>query len=701
MSTPPPQSILIYEHVTGGGLAGEPLPESWAVEGAAMRRALAAEFAAGRPTPRVLVALDPRLPADPGPWETVRVDSAERLEALARQADCTLLIAPETNGALEDLTRRLERCPTRLLNSSATAVAVAGDKAAMATRWGRLDVPTPRTLVLEAVDRPPADWAYPAVIKPVDGAGSVDTFRIDRPDDFDRLPKGEGARLLQELIPGTPMSATFLVRPWSEPYLLAVGEQRMEIVGGRLAYVGGVLPSRLGCDDDALARAVRSLPGLEGLVGVDFIYDQERDKTTILEINPRPTTSIVGILGLTKPGRLAEAWLLDETAEDWEWGREVASLSLEIAAARPIVFTASGTRLHPHGEPIPPSPSPATSGWLALDVGGANLKAAHSSGEARSSPFAVWRDPDGLAAALVEMAADFPGPGRLLVTMTAELCDCFESKRDGVRHIVDSIAEAFLDVPVLYWGTDGAFHDPASIASDPLVAAASNWLALATVAAGLVGEGPAVLIDVGSTTTDVIPIDRGRVAARGRTDTERLQNGELIYAGVSRTPICALATELPFRGKPTGLAAELFATTRDVYVVLGDLPPDAGDSSTADGRPASRARSIDRLARIVCADRESCSDGDAVDLARAADRALFERLATSARRACAGTIGTPTVAVVSGSGEFLARRVAEALVGPAGSVRSLAESWGPAASDAACARALIELAAREDEHARG
>ncbi|OJW06376.1 MAG: H4MPT-linked C1 transfer pathway protein [Planctomycetales bacterium 71-10] len=339
--------------------------------------------------------------------------------------------------------------------------------------------------------------------------------------------------------------------------------------------------------------------------------------------------------------------------------------------------------------------------WLAVDIGGANLKAAHSGGAVKASPFAVWRDPIGLAAALKGLAAGLPPFESIAVTMTAELCDCFETKRDGVRRVVDAVIEAF-DVPdLLFWGTDGAFHDHKATLRDPLVAAASNWLGLATVAAGLVGDGPAVLIDVGSTTTDVIPMAASGVAARGRTDTERLRNGELIYAGVSRTPVCALAAELPFQGSPTGLAAELFATTRDVYLVLGDLPGDPGDSSTADGRAATRDRAVDRMARMACADRESCSADDVLDLARAADRALFDRLLASARRACAATIGTPTTAVVSGSGEFLARRIAEALVGPSGTVRSLAELWGPAASDAACARALLELAAKWEAERAG
>ena len=117
------------------------------------------------------------------------------------------------------------------------------------------------------------------------------------------------------------------------------------------------------------------------------------------------------------------------------------------------------------------------------------------------------------------------------------------------------------------------------------------------------------------------PAARRPVAARGRTDTERLQTGELVYAGVRRTPVCALATELPFRGVPTGLAAELFASTLDVYLTLGEIAPDPKDLSTADGRPATVDAARDRLARMVGADRDGFSADDALAFARAADEA--------------------------------------------------------------------------------
>ena len=156
--------------------------------------------------------------------------------------------------------------------------------------------------------------------------------------------------------------------------------------------------------------------------------------------------------------------------------------------------------------------------WLGIDIGGANLKAAHSDGQAQSLPFAVWKEPELLSEAIAELASGFPPFDRVAATMTAELCDCYATKREGVFSIVDAVSRAFTTQFAIYWGTDGRFHDAQAIRRQPLLAAASNWLALATVAARLVDGEPALLIDVGSTTADLIPIAGGKVLARdGRT----------------------------------------------------------------------------------------------------------------------------------------------------------------------------------------
>ena len=334
---------------------------------------------------------------------------------------------------------------------------------------------------------------------------------------------------------------------------------------------------------------------------------------------------------------------------------------------------------------------------LALDVGGANLKAAHSRGLACSLPFSLWRDPEGLGARLRVLMKDLPEFDSVLLTTTAELCDCFATKSQGVLSVLDAVRSAMDGQPIAIWGIDGRFHDVLEIREQPRVAAAANWLALATVAARKIGMEHGILVDIGSTTTDLIPLKNGRVTARGRTDTERLQTSELIYAGVRRTPLCALATSLPFRSQATGLAAELFATTFDVFLTLGQISEKPDDRDTADGHPATRPAARDRLARMIGADREEFSEKDALEFAEACRDALLDRLLQAVLAIIANGSAQPAIAVVSGSGEFLARKLVERTFGNEVRVLSLSELWSPAASEAACARALLELIEWEPE----
>ncbi|MGP0069342.1 MAG: hydantoinase/oxoprolinase family protein [Isosphaeraceae bacterium] len=330
--------------------------------------------------------------------------------------------------------------------------------------------------------------------------------------------------------------------------------------------------------------------------------------------------------------------------------------------------------------------------WIGLDIGGANIKAAHGSGKAQTVPFEVWKRPEELAQAIAAIAATLPPSDCAAVTMTAELCDCFPTKGVGVNAILDAVIDALSVQSILVWGLDGQFHELAEARRNPALVAAANWLALATLAARLLPEEPTLLIDIGTTTTDLIPMHRGTVVARGRSDTERLQAGELVYAGIRRTPVCALATELPFRGVPTGLAAELFASTLDVYLMLGDIDSNPLDLSTADGRPSTPDAARDRLARMIGADRDGFSAEDALAFARSADACLIDRLLSAAERACHATIGRPTAVVVAGSGDFLAVRLAHRLVGADRPIISLKQAWGEIASSAGCAFALVQLA---------
>jgi predicted ATP-grasp superfamily ATP-dependent carboligase len=305
--------VLVHEWVTGGGLAGMPLPASWEREGSAMRRAIARDFAAVRSHDiKVIMTLDERLPAEGGPWQLERIARGEherKLQACSTAADFTVLVAPETSGVLADLSRDLEQAGARVLGSSARAVDLTGDKIRLAAHLRSRGIDTPETQVVVPSEGLPEFARYPAVLKPVDGAGSVNTFFLDGPlalhGDAGRMPHA----LLQAFVPGEPMSASFLVSPEGQAWPIGVGRQRMEIRGGRFEYRGGVIPARCGDAVDQVGRALGMIEGLGGFVGIDFIWDESRGHATILEINPRPTTSLVGLCRLLPAGYLARTWL--------------------------------------------------------------------------------------------------------------------------------------------------------------------------------------------------------------------------------------------------------------------------------------------------------------------------------------------------------------------------------------------------------
>lgn len=330
--------------------------------------------------------------------------------------------------------------------------------------------------------------------------------------------------------------------------------------------------------------------------------------------------------------------------------------------------------------------------WLGIDIGGANLKAADGRGWARSVPFPLWRNPHGLAGALAALLEMAPASERLSVTMTGELCDCFSSKAEGVRHILASVAEVAVRREVRVYLVDGRLVSIAEAGELTHLAAASNWHALASFARRFVTARAGLLIDVGSTTTDVIPLIGGQVAARGRNDTERLLFSELLYRGVGRTPLCAVVDSLPWRGTACPIAAELFATTADAYLIRGNLREDPKADWTADGRPLTKEHSRQRLARQLCADATEFSPAD------------FERMAETIRdtqcdemAACIGVVlaqmpEPPATCILSGSGEFLGDAVAKRMLRGC-TIVSLSEEIGFQASRCAPSHAISVLAA--------
>jgi hypothetical protein len=260
-----------------------------------------------------------------------------------------------------------------------------------------------------------------------------------------------------------------------------------------------------------------------------------------------------------------------------------------------------------------------------------------------------------------------------------------------VAAIVSAAVEASGNLPARFYQTTGALVSAGEAMATPQLTAASNWHALATYACRFTENLPAMLLDIGSTTCDLIPLVDGREAAVGRTDTERLAAGELVYTGVERTPVSAVLNRLPWRGQHVPVSAELFATTLDAYLLLGDLSESSDCTKTADGRGQTRQAAHARLARMICADGTLISEEETSQFAEAICTAQVDLLASEFHHAASSLPTAPQVVLVSGQGEFLARRLLPQL-GFAGRVKWLCEDLGKDVSRCAPAHALAVLA---------
>ncbi len=291
---------------------------------------------------------------------------------------------------------------------------------------------------------------------------------------------------------------------------------------------------------------------------------------------------------------------------------------------------------------------------VGVDIGGANLKYACIHGDALSTPFAMWRHPEKLAETL---AADLPrlmpstcAIDSLAVTMTGELADCFVDRAVGVDHIVThacAAAQRLSIQEVAFYAVDGRFRLAEDARGNVDLVAAANWHALASLVAGEITED-AILIDIGSTTTDIIPLRPGRVATAAVTDHDRLVEGSLVYVGCRRTPVCALVDTLDFRGRTSRVMNEQFATIDDARLVLGIVPSEPDDCDTADGMPRTEDAAANRMARMIGLDRRTVTRDDAVHLATQVMAAARQQI-----RCALATFEPPPRIVLSGHGQDL------------------------------------------------
>jgi (4-(4-[2-(gamma-L-glutamylamino)ethyl]phenoxymethyl)furan-2-yl)methanamine synthase len=308
---------------------------------------------------------------------------------------------------------------------------------------------------------------------------------------------------------------------------------------------------------------------------------------------------------------------------------------------------------------------------IGIDVGGANVKIVDDHGvHIHYCP--LWEHAP--ITAQLDKYASLPDD-RAVVVMSGELADCFSHKMEGISFIVDAVKKAFPHAR--FYGTDDRFH----ITAVPQLAAA-NWLASA---AYLKEEYPnAVLLDIGSTTADIIPLCRF-ADLKGLTDLMRLQNGYLVYSGMLRGNIATLLQSVVLDGIPTPTSSEYFAISADAHLALGHITPADYSCDTPDRKEKTLDASLKRLARVVCADLDEIGKQGALQIAeqfwetqREAICGLVRRIAkeSGAKEIIVAGIGAPLFAREL-DGTDLNRTlgpVAEAL--PAFAVREIAKRGG-------------------------
>ncbi len=311
-------------------------------------------------------------------------------------------------------------------------------------------------------------------------------------------------------------------------------------------------------------------------------------------------------------------------------------------------------------------------GW---DIGGANIKAtlmevrdekAHRL-KTITHHFSIWIEgKENLLFMLKKLKTEIARGSHIDfigVTMTAELSDVYETKREGVSHILDCIKEVFPKEQILVLDADAHLKTVEEAKGEYLKVASANWASTAWMVSKWVKD--CILLDVGSTTTDIIPIVKGKAIARGKTDLERLSTGELIYTGALRTNIATIAEAIPVRGIRTRVSSELFALSGDVHLVLGNISQDQYTTETADKRGKTRSEAMSRLARVVCADTDILEEENIVAIADYIYNKQIDKIADGLKQvhdSLKAFVKNDLFLVTTGIGrDFLGRRAGENL----------------------------------------
>lgn len=307
---------------------------------------------------------------------------------------------------------------------------------------------------------------------------------------------------------------------------------------------------------------------------------------------------------------------------------------------------------------------------LGLDVGGANTKATFlktqnsTAKELRTALeyLPMWKTGriqlPRVLEKLKKKLADSAALDGVGVTVTAELSDVYATKKEGVNHVLDCVCQVFCGVPVFVLDVKANLVSVEQARKNPLEVASANWAATGWLVKHAIKN--CVVVDVGSTTTSIIPVVNGKLAAEGKTDLEKLQNGELVYSGSLRTNIVAVVDRIPVKGTVARVSSELFSQTGDVHLLLGNITENDYTAETCDCRGKTRKEAAARLARVVCADTDMLTEQEVMDVARFVYRKQVEHIADGLKQVKQRVKLKADTAVVAGLGRsFLARKAAE------------------------------------------
>ena len=276
-----------------------------------------------------------------------------------------------------------------------------------------------------------------------------------------------------------------------------------------------------------------------------------------------------------------------------------------------------------------------------FDIGGANTDLAiidFDDGEIKNievdfAYLPMWSNNDDLSEVLVDLIENICPLSQIDavgISMTAELVDAYDTKKDGVLDVVKKCEDTFT-CPIAYVGVEGMLSRE-EIEKTPLKAAAANWIATAQIAT-LISDN-CIFIDTGSTTTDIIPIKDGMECAIGKSDFDRSATGELVYTGTLRTNLASFLDKVQLNGKEYRVASELFAQTADVYMLLDLIDEEDYICDTFDGEGKSKVECARRIARVVCADLEMISMDDVVEMSKFIHQKQIEQIADGLKQVC-------------------------------------------------------------------